>query len=165
MEGEVTADVIGSIRSACTDGDGRLIGHISLALGKVEFRLVQIHPSNNPNSPSHRIIAPGLCGNSVQIGSAWTKTMKRHGREGEQFLTLTFDSPPLPKPLNVAAFRRHATGEWQICFRERQGARISSGKRSHPQRKHRADTVSNTAANTVPTQQRHSPGNNGTCRK
>jgi hypothetical protein len=49
--------------------------------------------------------------------------MKRHGRSGERFLTLTFFRKPPKKPLNLAAFKNPKSGTWEIMFRRRQAKR------------------------------------------
>ena len=112
----MTANVIGSIQSVRANGGVELAGQVLLPLGHLDFHLVQARVSNNPRAPSHRIMVQGEDGDSRLIGSAWTKTMKRHGRDGEQFLTLTFVAPSFPKPLHVVAFREGPVADWQICF-------------------------------------------------
>jgi uncharacterized protein (DUF736 family) len=151
----MTKNAIDSIQGIPTTDNGALIGRISLRFVEFDFHLIRTGLSSNPRAPSHHVIARGEGGRSRRIESVWTKTMKRHGRDGDQFLTLTFDKPPFPEPLNVAAFRNQPTADWQICFRERQFRRAASGKPPHRQPEHRADTDRTQAqhsADTAPTQ-------------
>lgn len=76
--------------------------------------------SSNPKAPSHAILAWNKDGIEVPIGSAWMKTINKPGREGEQFLSLTFSDPSFGKPLNVAAFKSETENAWNILFRHRQ---------------------------------------------
>ena len=71
-------------------------------------------------APAYRVIAISDAGVEVDIGAVWVKSMKKPGREGEEFLSLALDDPSFPKRLNVAAFKDPVTGEWNIMFRRRQ---------------------------------------------
>lgn len=111
---------IGKIETKQTAKGERLVGYLSTLDVDLSFQLGPAPPSDNPNAPSHTITAWNRSGVEVPVGSAWTKTMTKVGREGERFLTLSFDDPSFSKPLNVAAFLNPDTGHWDITFRRRQ---------------------------------------------
>ena len=76
--------------------------------------------STNLKAPTHVILAWNKNGIEVPVGSAWAKTINKPGREGEQFLSITFSDPSFGKPLNVAAFKSETENVWSIVFRHRQ---------------------------------------------
>ncbi|MFT3674218.1 DUF736 family protein [Aestuariivirga sp.] len=76
--------------------------------------------SDNPNAPTHAIVAWNNDGIEVPIGSAWMKTMNKPGREGTAFMSMTFSDPSFAKPLNVAAFKTAEGNSWDVVFRHRQ---------------------------------------------
>jgi uncharacterized protein (DUF736 family) len=83
------------------------------------FEIRRVKLSGNPNAPTHAIFAWGKSGAEVPVGAAWLKTIKKLGREGEEFLSLTFSDPSFGRPFNVAAFKSEMAGEWNIIFRHR----------------------------------------------
>ena len=86
----------------------------------VVFEIRRLKASANPNSPTHTILSWGKNGVEVPIGAGWLKQIKKPGREGEEFLSLTFSDPSFGKPFNVAAFKSEIEGEWHIVYRHRQ---------------------------------------------
>ena len=84
----------------------------------VEIR--KLKKQQSENAPTHGIFAWNKNSAEVQIGSGWMKTMNKAGREGEQFLSLTFSDPSFGKPLNVATFKTEVEGSWDIVFRHGQ---------------------------------------------
>ena len=111
---------IGQVRRKTTKHGEVLEGHVSTLLHNFTFQLERLPKSENPNAPTYRAVTWNSAGVQVVIGAAWLKTMKKAGREGEEFLSLTFDDPSFEKPLNLAAFKS-ANGEWwDITYRRRQ---------------------------------------------
>ena len=84
------------------------------------FEIRKLKKPINENAPTHEICAWNKSGAEVPIGSAWLKTMRKAGREGEQFLSLTLTDPSFGKPLNGAAFKTDKEDAWDIVFRHRQ---------------------------------------------
>ena len=111
---------IGRIQRRATKGGDLLEGYISTLIYNFRFKLVAAPTSANPNAPKYHIVTRNNAGIDVVIGAAWVKTIKRGEKEGDEFLTLTFDDPSFPKSLNVAAFKNSDTGDYDVVFRRRQ---------------------------------------------
>src|SRR3954453_19737075 len=79
----------------------------------IHFTLFPCFAQRSLSAPHFQIFSgnrPGM----TRIGAAWLKTMKRHGRDGERFLSITFDGACFGKSLNVAAFKDAAPDHWNI---------------------------------------------------
>ena len=113
--------IIGKVQQKTTKRGDELEGYVSTLQFNFRFRLARIPKTENPKAPAYRIVSWSDSGVEVEIGAAWIKTMTKAGREGEEFLTLTFSDPSFPKPLNVAAFKSADSSDWDITFRHRQG--------------------------------------------
>lgn len=111
---------IGRIQRRSTKSGDVWEGYVSTLIYNFRFKLVPAPQSSNPNAPKFHIVTRSNAGTDVVIGAAWVKTIKRGSKEGEEFLTLTFDDPSFPKSLNVAAFKNDTTGDYEITFRRRQ---------------------------------------------
>lgn len=96
-----------------------LEGYVATLLHSFRFRLIRITKSDNPSAPSYRIVTWSNAGTEVEVGAAWTKTIKRGDHSGEDFLTLTIDDPSFPRPLNVAAFKTD-NGDYEVTYRRRE---------------------------------------------
>ena len=95
-------------------------GEIATLEHTVTFSLGPRPGSSSPQAPAFDIVAVNRDGIEVRIGAAWSKTITRGERKGEEYLTLTFDDPSFAKPLNAAAFKDARTGDYEIVFRHRQ---------------------------------------------
>lgn len=115
---------IGTIQRGATKSGDVLEGYISTLTYNFRFKLVPAPNSQNPNAPRYHIITRNSAGIDVVIGAAWVKIIKRGEKEGEEFLTLTFDDPSFPKSLNVAAFKNADGGDYDVTFRRRQDKAI-----------------------------------------
>ena len=112
--------VIGKIHRKQTKQGEVLEGYLNTLKHSFRFRLMPLPKTQSSNSPTFRIATWNDAGIETDIGLAWVKEMKKSGREGEEFLTLTFDDPSFSKSLNVAAFKNPDTGDFDITFRRRQ---------------------------------------------
>ncbi len=65
--------------------------------------------SRDATAPSHRVAVRGPQGDFVEIGAAWSKSMKRGANSGDEFLSVTLDDPSFPHPINFAVFRDEDT--------------------------------------------------------
>ena len=97
-------------------------GHFETLTLAIPIELVRADGGPDTAAPSHRITTRTQNGVTVEIGSAWTKTLQRGDRAGEPFLSLSIDDPSFSHPLNVAAFKTKDGGGYDIVFRRRQDA-------------------------------------------
>lgn len=89
------AELTGSIRTLAFQADVRFRRNASATADSTQ--------------PSHRVGVRGPQGEFIDIGAAWTKTMKRGTGVGEEFLSVTLDDPSFPHPINFAVFRDEDT--------------------------------------------------------
>lgn len=111
---------IGSIQTIEERGYVQHRGEIHTLDLDLDFWLETNSASSSDAAPAFTIFAKSRSGRTVRIGSAWKKTIKTARRAGEEFLSLTFDDPSFPAPLNVAAFKTDRQGAWDITWRRRQ---------------------------------------------
>jgi len=111
--------IIGDMRQHTDDEAGKFDGSLSTLGLSIQFELGPAKKSNNPNHPSHYVLAKGRGGRAVQIGSAWLRTSTRGENAGSKFFSITLDDPSMPYALNIAAFRRGQSLIWDITWRRR----------------------------------------------
>ena len=67
--------------------NGSYEGRLTTLTIKAPIRIVPITQTND-KAPTHRIVSEG-----AEVGAAWTKKSQQ---TGEEYLSLTFDTPELP---------------------------------------------------------------------
>ena len=108
---------IGEMRQLGEDESKTFEGHISTLLLDTDFELHPMKMRPGTNDPSHLIMAKGRSGRLVRIGTVWTRTTVRGENPGTKFLSLCFEDPSLPHPINVVAFRDGDSLIWSVMFR------------------------------------------------
>ena len=111
---------IGILRPTTPGEFDEFVGQISTLDHDLHIRIVANDNAAGENTPSHIILSRNNAGREIQIGSAWSKTIKTAQRLGEKFLSLTIDDPSFGHPLNVAAFKTKGGDQWDITWRRRQ---------------------------------------------
>lgn len=76
--------------------------------------------SDHPNAPTHKIYFVRPDAANVEIGAAWTQTIKSGERSGEEFLSAQIDDPSMPHPLSFGLFQEDEDGNWNATWRRRQ---------------------------------------------
>jgi len=83
----------------------------------------ELRANENPRSdraPTHLALVRVPNGTEYHVGAGWLREAKHGPHRGRKFLSLSFDSPDMPRPLNVAAYPpEDGTGEWEIAWRRR----------------------------------------------
>lgn len=93
-----------------------LRGKVRTLAFKADIRIEAIREqSANPDAPSHRVSILAADSDPMEIGSAWSRKIKRGPNEGDTFLSVTLDDPSFPHPLNFAVFREseNAVATWR----------------------------------------------------
>ena|SRR5690242_9105050 len=111
---------IGELKEKSVKNGKILVGQIATLEIDLSIELIPLAKRDNSNAPTYAIYARNISGTSVQIGAAWVRTMKRGANIGEEFLSITIEDPSLRHSLNVAAFKNHETGNWDVVYRRRQ---------------------------------------------
>lgn len=98
-----------------------LIGVIKTVGFFGRLAIVREGSGSNPNTPSHRIYLVADDVGRIEVGAAWSQTIKRGPREGEQFLSASIDDPSFAKPLSFAVFQEDEDS-WTATWRRRKDA-------------------------------------------
>lgn len=100
------SEILGSIRTINFSG---------------KLAVVRDRASSNPSAPTHRIYLVDSEGERFEVGAAWSQSIKRGAREGEEFLSANIDDPSFERPLSFALFRDDES-TWEATWRRRANA-------------------------------------------
>ena len=117
--------VVGLLLSVGEDDFSEFEGNVETLEVKLSIRVWLIPESERKgaNYPTHRISAIKPSAREIQIGSAWLKKAKVQAHSGDYFLSMTLDDPSLPGALNLTAFRRARSTEWDIVWQRPRSVR------------------------------------------
>lgn len=111
---------IGKFQSTKThDLLAELIGNVRTIGFSGKLALVREKASLHPNAPSHRVLLLSDGNDRFEIGAAWSQTIKRGVRTGEEFLSVNIDDPSFERPLSFALFRDDEN-TWEATWRRRE---------------------------------------------
>lgn len=113
---------IGKFQSTHTnDLLAELVGEIRTIGFSGKLAIVRTKGSLHPNAPSHRVFLILEGGDRFEVGAAWSQTIKRGNRTGEEFLSVNIDDQSFERPISFAVFRDDEN-TWEATWRRREPA-------------------------------------------
>lgn len=95
-----------------------LKGKISTLEATFILKLIPNEEMKKENSPTHSIMAQSFSGDTIQIGSAWERTINEGKSRGLKMFSLAMEDPSFKAPLNCSAFP--STDGYYITFERQQ---------------------------------------------